>query len=185
MFVHSNVTGKMLLVYTAKGPQEVAESGPHPFGGVGMNFSKAIAILVPRPFMAAMIDSDMLTRKVVVALPLVSVDPRPRGGEFGDVAFERFAIGVVDHPQAHLSALPTNRADLRRTIIVIGSVSPVFVCPPARGIGRILMFFAFFPRILKQFIGLRHAIRQRLPGLILTLLPPLSNQLGDEPFSYS
>src|SRR5215510_1942898 len=145
MFVHSNVTGKMLLVHTAKRPQEVTESGPHPFGGVGLNCSNASAILVPRPFMEAMIDGDMLTRQVVVAPPLVSVDPRRRGGEFGDVAFERFAIGVVDHPQAHLPALPTNRADHRGTIIVIGPVSPLFVCPTARGLGRIFMFFAFFP----------------------------------------
>jgi hypothetical protein len=78
MFVHSNVTGKMLLVHPAKGTQEVAESSPHPFGGVGMNFSNAIAILVTRPFMEAMIDGDMLTCKVVVALPLISVDPRRR-----------------------------------------------------------------------------------------------------------
>lgn len=145
MFVHGDVTSKMLLMNTAKGTQEVTESGPHPFDGVGMNFSNAIAILVTRPFMAAMIDGHMCTRKVVVPSPLVSVDPRRRGGKSSDVAFERFAIRVVDHPQAHLPALPPNRADHRWTIIVIGAVSPVFVCPTARGIGRICMFFAFFP----------------------------------------
>src|SRR5215204_2104837 len=109
MFMHSNVTGQMFLVYPAKGTQEVTESGPHPFGGVGMNFSNTIAILIPRPFMAAMIDGDMLSPEAVVALPLVGIDPRRRGGESGDVAFERFAIRVGNHPQAHLPALPPNR----------------------------------------------------------------------------
>jgi hypothetical protein len=35
---------------------------------------------------------------------------------------ERFAIGVVDHPQADLPALPPNGAHDRRTIIIRGAM---------------------------------------------------------------
>ena len=87
----------------------------------------------------------MRTRKAVVAPPLVRVDPRRSGGKSGDGAVERFALRVVDHPQAPWPALPPTRADHRRTISGRGAVPPVFVCPPARGVGRIGMLFAFFP----------------------------------------
>lgn len=145
MFVYSDVTGKMLLVNTPKGTQEIAQSGPHPFGGVGMNLSNAVAIIVTRPFMDAMIDGDMLARNVVVSTPLVGVDPRGRGSEVGNVALQRFAIGVFDHPQAHLPALPPNRADHRRALLVIGPVPPLFVRPTARGVVWIRVFVPFFP----------------------------------------
>ena len=165
MFVHSNVTGQMLLVYPAKGAQAVTESGPHPFGGVGMNCSNASAILVTRPFMEARSDGAMRTRKAVVAPPLVRVDPRRSGG---NLATGRLSVLPSGWWTTRKRPCPLSRPLVPTT----GGRSVAEVpCPrclfarPRGGSAGSACCSPFFPRMLTQFSGLRHALRQRLSGL--------------------
>lgn len=52
---------------------------------------------------------------------------------------------MFDDAQANLSTFSPDRADHGRTLIRIGPMAFLFVSPPTRGIGRIRVFFAFFP----------------------------------------
>src|SRR3989304_3692477 len=61
------------------------------------------------------------------------------------VFLQGLAVGMLGHAQTYLAALSSNCADNRRTIILIGAVPFLFIGTWSRGIGRIAVFFAFFP----------------------------------------
>jgi hypothetical protein len=69
--------------------------------------------------------------------------------------FQGFAIGVMDHPQANLACFPAYGSDHRRTIIVIGAVSDLFISPAARWISRVALIVTFFPPPSETFHLLR------------------------------
>ena len=145
VFRHSDIARQRVFMHPAEGAQKIANPGPHTFGGVDMDFSDTIAIIIPRPFVFPMLDGDALALNRVVALPFISVRHGIGLGEARHVAFQSFAIGMFDDAQADLPALASDRAHNGRPIIVVGAMAFLFVGPPARGIRRIAVFFALFP----------------------------------------
>ena len=59
---------------TAKRTQEVTHSGPHALSRVGVNFTDAVAIIIPGPFFSAVADGSVGSDNVVVSLPFIGVD---------------------------------------------------------------------------------------------------------------
>jgi len=132
-------------MYPAKRAEEIAHRGPHAFSGIDVDLAKAIPVIITSPFMFTVADSCMRANDVVIAQPFVGIDLNAGQGAGMDMMFEGFLVGVVNHPQANLTTLTTNRPHNRRTIIVIGAMAALFVGPTARGIIKIGMILTFFP----------------------------------------
>ena len=145
MFTHSDIARQKVFMHSAEGAQKITCPGPHSFGSIHMDFPEAITIIIPCPFVFPMLNRDVLAFNPVVTLPFIGVHHGVRWGEASDMLLQGFAIRVFDDAQAHLSALASDRAHDRQTVIVIGPMAFVFVGPPPRGIVGIAMFFAFFP----------------------------------------
>ncbi len=149
--MNCNVASQMHLVNASKWAQEVAQTSPYPFGGIRVNFANAIPIVIPGPFMNAVINRDMLAFNVVVAIPLIGIDSGGRYSEFGDMVFQCFAISMFDHAQTNLTTMAANRAHHRWPIIVIGAMSTLFVSTSTRRILWISVLFALFPPHFETF----------------------------------
>jgi len=54
-------------------PPIVSDIRPQPFGRVDMNFSHAIPIIVPRPFMLGMTHGGLGAKNVMRGLPLIGL----------------------------------------------------------------------------------------------------------------
>jgi hypothetical protein len=125
--------------------QEVAHRRPHPFGCIDVYFADAIAVVIARPFLLAMTDRRMRANDVIVALSFVGECHGMCQGEGMEVVNQGLFVSVVDHSQAHLSALAADCIDDRRPVIVVGAVSGPFVGPSARWIMRIRVQFTLSP----------------------------------------
>jgi len=73
MFTHRNVLREILFVHAAKGAEKVTHAGPHPLGGVDVDFANAITIIIARPFVPAMIDRDMRACNMIQGFRLVVI----------------------------------------------------------------------------------------------------------------
>ena len=126
-----------------------------------MDLANAIAIIIARPLVYAMVDSDALALNLVVAVPLIRIGYRVRLGEAFDVSLQSFAIGAFDDAQAHLSALTANGGGNDGwAIIFVRAVTALFVCAATWGSSGLLCFSPYFPLILENFISLSHGIGQ-------------------------
>src|SRR3972149_2534787 len=67
-FADGNIAAEVALMNTLEGAQERPDIGPHAFNGIAMNFAKAVAIGVPRPFMLAVTNGIVHTLEVIVTL---------------------------------------------------------------------------------------------------------------------
>lgn len=74
---------------------------------------------------------------------------------------QRFLVSMMLNPQAHLSAFTPNRANDRRSIILISAVSALLIRPTAGWICRVKVFITFFPRHSETFRRFQYA---RLEG---------------------
>ncbi len=145
VFTHCHIVREISFMHTTKGSQEIAYSSPHTFRRVDVDLPAAIAIIITRPFVVAMIDRDALAFDVIVALPFIGIHDSLRSRELRQMFLQRLAVGMLGHTQPHLVTLASDGANDRRAIILIGSVPSLFVSAPAWRIGRIAVFFAFFP----------------------------------------
>jgi len=127
MFRHCNVSREVRLVHTPKRPQKVPHSRPQALRGIDVDFANAIAILIARPFMRAMIYRDMRSCHLIVPLPFICVRHSVQLGELPHMLRQRFPIGTLDHPQSDLPTLAADRADDRRTVLGIGAMPFLFV----------------------------------------------------------
>src|SRR5690606_12022752 len=80
-FTQGNVASQVLLMNPFERTNEVAHIGPQPFGGVAVDFTEAVPIVIARPFMLTMTDAVALTSDAVVALVFISVDNRLAQGK--------------------------------------------------------------------------------------------------------
>ncbi len=55
-FMDGGITGQVSLGNTTVGAQEVAQTGPATFVRIDMDFTNAVSILIPRPFILSMAD---------------------------------------------------------------------------------------------------------------------------------
>jgi hypothetical protein len=128
-----------------KRTQEIAHRCPHPFEGVDMNLTDAISVVIARPLVRAVIDLGVGADDMVVALPFVSVHLGMELGVRMDMVMQSLFVGVMHHPQAHLSALASHRTDNGRPVVVVSAMPPPFVGPSPRRIVGIEVRFTFFP----------------------------------------
>src|SRR3990172_2390640 len=112
-----HVATEKMLADTPKRTQEGTQARPQSFNRVGVDFADAIAVIVARPLVNAMRHRRTRTLNGVVTVVLVGVDMRAFTREAFDVRPQRDGLGVLDHPQTHLPALPPNRAQDGRTVI--------------------------------------------------------------------
>src|SRR5690606_20063477 len=80
-FTQGNVASQVLLMNPFERTNEVAHIGPPPFGGVAVDFTEAVPIVIARPFMLTMTDAVALTSDAVVALVFIGVDNRLAQGK--------------------------------------------------------------------------------------------------------
>src|SRR5690606_17643254 len=80
-FTQGNVASQVLLMNPVERTNEVAHIGPPPFGGVAVDFTEAVPIVIARPFMLTMTDAVALTSDAVVALVFIGVDNRLAPGQ--------------------------------------------------------------------------------------------------------
>src|SRR5690606_38435274 len=80
-FTQGNVASQVLLMNPFERTNEVAHIGPQPFGGVAVDFTEAVPIVIARPFMLTMTDAVALTSDAVVALVFIGVDNRLAQGK--------------------------------------------------------------------------------------------------------
>src|SRR5690606_35541034 len=144
-FTQGNVASQVLLMNPFERTNEVAHIGPQPFGGVAVDFTEAVPIVIARPFMLTMTDAVALTSDAVVALVFIGVDNRLAQGKAVRMGTQSGTLGVCHHPPPHLSGFASYHAQHRRTIISVGTTTPLLVSPAARRVGRIKMFLPFFP----------------------------------------
>ena len=130
---------------TLEGAQERPDIGPHAFNGIAMNFAKAVAIRVPRPFMLAVTNGIVHTLELIVTLIFVSIHDCLGLGELMNLSAQSEAFGVFHHPQAHLTRFPSDGANDGRTVVGISAPSPLFVGPTARWVSRVKVLVTFFP----------------------------------------
>ena len=74
--LNSDYVSEIGFVNTSEGMQEIAQSGPHAFSSIGVNLTDAIAIIVTRPCMSAMINGDVIAFNSVVSILFLAIDHR-------------------------------------------------------------------------------------------------------------
>jgi len=99
--------------------QKISDIRPQAFRRVAMHFANSIAIVIARIFMNAMFNSCMHADDVMVTIRFVGVDNGFGTGELMHMGFQGFAGRVRDNAQTDLAALPPDRSNNRRTIIII------------------------------------------------------------------
>ncbi len=89
VFIHGHIARQVILVHAAKGAQKISVPRPQPFGAVDMHFTDTVAIIIPRPFVLAMIDGHVQALNLIVARPLIGIRHpiRPR-----EAAMWRFKV---------------------------------------------------------------------------------------------
>ena len=76
-----------------------------------------------------------------------------------NMRLQSFLIRVVNDPQSHLTTFTSDRSDHRWAIILICTVSALFVGAAPRWIVRIKVFFSFFPQHSETFRRFQYADR--------------------------
>jgi len=124
---------------------EVTHVSPQPFGGVAMDFTKAIAVIITRPLMPSMTDAVAWPSDAIVALIFIGVENGLALCEAFRMGSQRDPFGVRHHPQPYLSRFPSHRAQNRRAIIGIRAPSALFVRTTTGWISQVKVFVTFFP----------------------------------------
>jgi len=73
VFAHGDVARQSILVHAAKGTQKIPNPSPQAFRRVDVNLTNAIAIIVARPFVLAMIHRDPLAVNLIIAIPFIRI----------------------------------------------------------------------------------------------------------------
>ncbi len=107
------------LADTAERPEEIAQSRPDAFEGIGMHFPNPVAIVIARPLTPArrvthLGEGATERRQVIVRRPLVGVELGPHGGDALHKGLQCLAIRMVDHFQANLAGRAPDYAGYRQ-----------------------------------------------------------------------
>jgi hypothetical protein len=133
-------------MHAAKYPQVGPKRRARSLAGVAVNFTAAIPISIPCPFLDTMADRGMVRMTPPIALPLVGIELRAAGGHvLGDQGRTRTRIGMVADPEALLACVPRDQAHNGRTVIGVGPMPSPLIGPPPGWILGVRMGRAFFP----------------------------------------
>ena len=144
-FGEGNIASQIHLVNAFEGTQENAHVGPKPFRRVDVNFTDAIVIIVSCPFVGAVTNDRTRTQHMIVALVFVRVEMRTSLGKAVNVRCQGSTSGVHHDPHPHLTALSTNGANDRRTVIGVSAPSAPLVGASTGRIQWVAMRLPFFP----------------------------------------
>ncbi len=159
MFTHRHIARQIIFVNPAERPPKVARTGPHALCSIGMDLTNAVTIVISCPFVFSKIDRDMLAWNLIVPCPFIGIDGRAGLRETEQVLLQSLTVRMLDDTQPNGSTRTPDRADDRRTVIIIGTVPALFVGPTTGWVRGIIVFLAFFPRILKHLVGVSYGLR--------------------------
>jgi hypothetical protein len=112
-----------------------------------MNFTSAIPIIIPRPFVDAVADRGMGGMTPPVALPLIGIQTRAASRKvFADELMTSPSVRVVTHPKPLLARLSRDDTDDRGPIVGVGAVAFALVGAAPGRVTWVAMGRAFFPR---------------------------------------
>jgi len=111
-----------------------------------VDFPHAVAIVIARPLMLAVIDRSVRQLQPVVAAVLIRIDHhRAVWHGFGQNALTSRLVAVGDHPTAFFAALPADHVNDWWAVVVKGAMPRLFIRAAARQVVRIVMRRTFFP----------------------------------------
>lgn len=128
-----------------EGAQKVSQAGPKTLDSVDMNFSDTIPVIVTCPLVAAVTDGVVGSSNPFVAAPLIGIDRGESVCIAMDMREQGFLVCVFDHTQSYLSRLSSHGAHHRRAVVVIGTVTALFVGSASGWVSRVEMTLPFFP----------------------------------------
>src|SRR5258708_40144975 len=123
-----------------------------------MHFPDPIPLLVTRPFALTRSVIDRLvgapgSGQVVIRFPCVGVHPHPTHALADHEGFEFLAVRMLEDPQTDLTALATDQARNRRTVVVKGAMTALFVGPTPGRVVWVEMGNSLLTGILIHLIG--------------------------------
>jgi hypothetical protein len=137
---------QILLVNTSEGTQVGTKRRTCSLTGVAMDFTAAIAIIIPCPFVDAMADRGRGGMTPPVALPLIGIQLRAASRQvFDDEPVTSPPVRVVAHPQTLLARLTRDDTDDRGPIVGVGAMAFTPIGASAGRVIRVAMGRAFFP----------------------------------------
>src|SRR5258707_3999017 len=142
--MNGNVAAQKPFTDTSKGTQEVTQSRPHAFGRVGMNFTDTVAIIIPRPFFAAMRDGGVSALNSIVTGILIGIDVGLVQCKVFHITRQRRLGRVFYYSQAHLTTVAPHTAQHRRAVIGKRATPTPLIGPSPRRGRRGQMLDAFF-----------------------------------------
>jgi hypothetical protein len=111
----------------AKGTQEIAQSRPQAFIGIGMGFKPAITVIIACPFVGSVTHGFADAPEGVVTLIFIGIHQCLRLGELFHKRTQRQAFGILPHSQADRAGLASNHPQHRRTVIGKRAPTSLFV----------------------------------------------------------
>src|SRR5258706_11022565 len=160
-FVDCTVAAKIVLIKATERPQEGAQARPQPFEGVGMHLPDAVAVIIPRPFIAAVTNGGLRTKDRRIAVRLIGEQDSARPRAAMDGATQGFGFGIGFDPHTNLAGGASHHPNNRRTVIGIATASAALVSSTARWVSRVTRRPAFFPPHSETFRHFRFAYPAR------------------------
>src|SRR5258707_6274982 len=142
--MNGNVAAQKPFTDTSKGTQEVTQSRPHAFGRVGMNFTDTVAIIIPRPFFAAMRDGGVSALNSIVTGILIGIDVGLGQCKVFHMTRQRRLGRVFYYSQAHLTTVAPHTAQHRRAVIGKRATPTPLIGPSPRRVPPGKMLHSFF-----------------------------------------
>src|SRR5258708_26109400 len=160
--MNGNVAAQKPFTDTSKGTQEVTQSRPHAFGRVGMNFTDTVAIIIPRPFFAAMRDGGVSALNSIVTGILSGIAVGLGQCKVCHMTRQRRLGRVFYYSQAHLTTVAPHTAQHRRAVIGKRATPTPLIGPSPRRVRWVKMLDAFFPPHSGTFHRFPYSGRLRL-----------------------
>ena len=167
-FVNSDITTEEMLTHATKQAEEVSQSCPHALDRVGMNFTHAVTIIIPRPLLDAMGHRRVSALDCVVAIVFIGVHMRTLACKLLNMLSQGFLFGIQSHPQAHLPSFSPNRADDWRPIIGKRATSATLIGPTTWWVSWIEVLKTFFPP--RSGTSRRFPFPDRVKGFVVVRL---------------
>jgi hypothetical protein len=108
--MNSHIATQVVLANATKWSEEIAQTRPHAFDHIGVDFKDIVVIVVSCPFLDAMSDRGMHALDASVGFKFISEDMAIRQGKAMDMSYQGSGLCSVNHLQANLSTRTSNRA---------------------------------------------------------------------------
>lgn len=120
-----------------------------------MNFAKTVAVIIARPFLAAVTHGGVRTKDRWIAVRFIGIDDATRPGAAMDVSTQGLGRGIGFDPHPDVSGVAPHPADNRRTVLGVGAAPTALVRSAARRVSRVTLGCSFSP---PRFGTFRHCL---------------------------